>query len=175
MCFCDGPKQGEHESLFIHELVTLPPAPRCAGGSPGHSPQHGLWRGCWPCPRWPLQCPGPRAPLRLVLPAVLEAASTRAGPSPGTGQCGFQEDWHSLEISGKSHSPPGRCPKPTWHPAASLLCGRQDWGALGKRRAAWLPAHLAPSEAELGPPRPEGMEKRKREGEEEKEAPASGA
>ena len=29
------------------------------------------------------------------------------------------EDWHRVRISGKSHSPPGWRPRPTWHPKAS--------------------------------------------------------
>lgn len=108
-----------------------------------------------PCPQAPeLSAPVPPAPTEAV---------GAAGPDLCLAQRAVQiprEDWHSLEVSGKSHSPPGPCPKPTWHLNAAPSrweagLGR-GWGARGQRSGcglagspACLSARLAPRKAEL--------------------------
>lgn len=100
------------------------------------------------------------------------------------------EDWHSVKISGKSHSPPGQCPRPTWHPQDSPPPweARTGVGVGGHSRGGgwvqpdWLP-DLSPgsSASQQGqattapgswlPPQEGGKEKRSEGG---GEAPAPG-
>ena len=76
----------------------------------------------------------------------------QAGRSSGARLCLAQwaawipgEDWHSLTISGKSHSPPGRSPKLTWHPKTSA----SQWEARtgGPRAEAGVQPGRAPRAA----------------------------
>lgn len=85
------------------------------------------------------------------------------------------EDWHRVRISGKSHSPPGWRPRPTWHPKASApqweartgggvqgRCG--GWAWLAPRPASqlpWLPAWSPPRHCSPSSPGKEGERGRK--------------
>lgn len=57
------------------------------------------------------------APSGPVLPAPTQAGrSSRARFRPAQWAAWIPgRDWHSVTISGKSHSPPGQSPRLTWH------------------------------------------------------------
>lgn len=140
MCFCDGPKRGEHESLFIHELDTLPQAPRCTGVT--------LER---------LLALPPTAP-----PVPGPACSSLPSGVCGPGGCQHQSwafPWQRAAWIPGGLAQPGdfwEKPQPTWPvPEADLapcclpslweagLGGLRGGGGQPGSRLTWLPARLS--------------------------------
>ena len=114
-CFFDGLSRG----VLVVVPATFPPALLFQGGSPGCGPPTPTLQGALALPL--VASPVLHSPLSPGTACSHGGCHrSRASPSLAQGRLGFQEGWQSLKTSRKSHSLPGQCPRPIWHPNTPL-------------------------------------------------------